>query len=238
MTECRQPVRQAPVQRWLGSIGLGFGGLIVLCTITDIDLALSARFYTPEVSWHIDGSRGWQWLYDWGPAPALGMSVGACVVLICSWWRPAWTRYRRSCLILMLAVILGPGLAVNGILKPLWGRPRPRHVIEFGGTKAYRPWWQPNGIGRGSSFPSGHASIGFVMITGAVLVPPSYGRLRHVAIGSAVAYGFLMGIGRIVQGGHFMSDVLWSGLIVVLITYILWQTLPQDVMGQPLPERL
>lgn len=219
---------------WLGGIGLGFGVLIVLCTAADIDLALSAWFYTPETGWREAEAWIWRWLYDLGPVPALGMSVGAFAVLLGSRWRPAWVRYRRACLILVLAVILGPGVAVNGIIKPLWGRPRPRHVVMFGGTKVYRPWWQPRGIGRGASFPSGHASIGFVMIAGAVLVPRPYGRLRHWAVGSAIGYGFLIGGGRIVQGGHFFSDVLWSGLIVVLITYALWRTLPSAVMGPSL----
>lgn len=225
---------QTHARGWLRGIGLGFGGLIVLCTFVEADLVLSAWFYTPEVGWREGEAWVWRWLYDVGPVPALGMSVGAFAVLLGSRWRPAWVRYRRACLILVLAVILGPGVAVNGMIKPLWGRPRPRHVEMFGGTKVYRPWWQPQGIGRGSSFPSGHAAIGFVMISGAVLVPPSYGRWRHWAVGGAIGYGFLMGGGRIAQGGHFFSDVLWAGLIVVLITYVLWRTLP-SAMGLPLP---
>ncbi len=222
-------------QGWLKSIGLGFGVLIVLCTAMQADVALSERFYAPGVGWRDAEAWGWRWLYDFGPFPAIGMATGALAVLIGSRWRAAWVRYRRTCLILLLAVILGPGLAVNGLIKPLWGRPRPRHVVMFGGTQPYCPWWRPQGIGRGSSFPSGHASIGFVMIAGAVLVPLPYRHLRRWAVGSAIAYGFLMGCGRIAQGGHFFSDTLWSGLIVVLVTYALWRTLPSDIMGLHLP---
>lgn len=69
------------------------------------------------------------------------------------------------------------------------------------------------------------------MVAGAVLIPRRYGPWRHAMIGAALGYGLLMGCGRIVQGGHFVSDVLWSGVIVVLITYLLWRTL----LARPLP---
>ncbi len=220
-------------QWWLRGIGLGFGGLIVLCTAVDVDLALSAWFYTPDVGWR--DAAAWRWLYDFGPIPALVMSLGALAILIGSRWRPAWVGYRRTCCILVLAVLLGPGLAVNGLIKPLWGRPRPRHVAMFGGANAYRPWWQPYGIGRGSSFPSGHASMGFVMIARAVWVPRSKRGLRRWAIGGAIGYGVLMSCGRIAQGGHFFSDVLWSGLIAVLISDVLCRMLSSDVIGHALP---
>ncbi len=216
---------------WLWGITLGFGALIGLCTVTDIDLALSARFYAPDTGWRYAEAWGWRWLFEFGLRPAIVMASVAFVVLIGSWLRPPWRRYRRACLVLVLAVALGPGVVVNSILKPYWGRPRPRHVAMFGGSQVYHPWWRPGGPGSGKSFPSGHASMGFVMVAGAVLIPRSYRRLRHGAIGAAISYGLLMGCGRIVQGGHFFSDVLWSGVIVVLITYVLWQTLARPLPG-------
>lgn len=222
-------------QWWLRGIALGFGVLIGLCTAMDADLVLSAWFYTPDLGWRDAEAWAWRWLYEFGHVPAIGMAVGAFAVLLGSRWRPTWVRYRRTCLILVLAVILGPGMAVNTIIKPLWGRPRPRHVEQFGGAQLYRAWWQPNGAGRGSSFPSGHASIGFVMIAGAVSV--SHRRWRGWATGGAIGYGFLMSCGRVAQGGHFVSDTLWSGLIVVCITYALWQTLPSDIVGPPFTRR-
>lgn len=216
---------------WLWSSLLGFGGLIGCATVTDIDLALSARFYAPDVGWRYAEAWVWQWLFEFGLRPAIAMAIAALVVWIGSWLRPGWASYRRACLVLVLTVTLGPGLVVNGILKPYWGRPRPRQVVMFGGAQAYHPWWRPGGPGSGKSFPSGHASMGFAMVAGAVLIPRMYGRWQRAAIGAAFGYGALMGCGRIVQGGHFFSDVLWSGLIVVLITYVLWRML----LARPLP---
>jgi lipid A 4'-phosphatase len=71
------------------------------------------------------------------------------------------------------------------------------------------------------------------MMAGAVLIPQRHGRWRYAALGAAFGYGWLMGCGRIVQGGHFFSDVVWSGVIVVLITYVLWRRL----LARPLPGR-
>lgn len=216
---------------WLWSVVLGFGVLMGLTVVTDIDGALSALFYAPDVGWRYAEAWGWRWLFEFGQGPAIAMASGAFVVLIGSWLRPVWVPYRRACLVLVLTVLLGPGLVVNSVLKPYWGRPRPRQVAMFGGVQAYHPWWQPGGYGSGKSFPSGHAAMGFAMVAGAVLIPQRYGRWRHAAIGMALGYGLLMGCGRIVQGGHFFSDVLWAGVIVVLITYVLWRRLAWPLPG-------
>jgi membrane-associated PAP2 superfamily phosphatase len=205
--------------------------LIGLTTVTKIDVVLSSWFYEPDVGWRYAEAWGWRGLFEFGLRPAILMAITAFVVLLGSRLRPAWVPYRRACLVLVLAVALGPGLAVNGLLKPYWGRPRPRQVAEFGGVQAFRYWWQPGGFGSGKSFPSGHAAMGFVMVAGAVLLPRAYGRWRHAAIGTAFGYGLLLGCGRIVQGGHFFSDVLWSGVIVVLITYGLWRALARPLPG-------
>ena len=166
---------------WLWSVVLGFGVLIGLTVVTDIDGALSALFYAPDVGWRYAEAWGWRWLFEFGQGPAIAMASGAFVVLIGSWLRPVWVPYRRACLVLVLTVLLGPGLVVNSVLKPYWGRPRPRQVAMFGGVQAYHPWWQPGGYGSGKSFPSGHAAMGFAMVAGAVLIPQGYGRWRHAA---------------------------------------------------------
>ena len=40
---------------------------------------------------------------------------------------------------LLLVLILGAGLIVNGILKEDFGRARPRDIVEFGGSKIFTP---------------------------------------------------------------------------------------------------
>lgn len=124
---------------WFWSPVLGFMAFIGLCAVTDIDLALSAQFYVPEAGWHYADAWGWRWLFDYGLRPAIVMASGALVVWIGSWLFRAWKPYRRASLVLVLVVALGPGLVVNSILKPYWGRPRPRHVMTFGGGSGVSP---------------------------------------------------------------------------------------------------
>jgi membrane-associated PAP2 superfamily phosphatase len=218
-TSCRS-------QLWLATIA--FLPLLVLCTVTELDLLLAACFYKPGLqhAWFIADVAPWSWLYRYGEYPALVMVAGALLVLLGSLRRQSWVRYRRRCLFLILVVALGPGLLVNGLLKPGWSRPRPRQIEQFGGSYSYRPWWQPGGPGAGKSFPSGHTAMGYALMAGAMLIP----RCRHVwlyglALGGALGYGTLMGVARIVQGGHFASDVIWTGGLMCILIAVLQQGL-------------
>jgi membrane-associated PAP2 superfamily phosphatase len=196
--------------------------LVILGLDTHLDLFLAACFYDPSApqGWFWGEAILWRWLYHYGTYPTLVLTVGAVLVCLGSLVRHSWVDYRRACLLLVLAVVLGPGLLVNGVLKPYWGRPRPRQVELFGGSLPYRQWWQPGGTRVGRSFPSGHAAMGYVLIAGAFLVP----QRRHpwwrvlVWVG-ALTYGTLLGFARIVQGGHFASDVLWAGGLMCLTVF-------------------
>jgi membrane-associated PAP2 superfamily phosphatase len=215
--------------RWhLCMVTLGFGVLVGLATLLDVDLALSARFYNPALPqpWFLAESGPWLWLYRYGEYAALAMMCGALLVLLGSLVRTAWAGYRRRCLCVILAVVLGPGLLVNGLLQPTWGRPRPRQVEPLGGTQRYRPWWQPGGPGAGKSFPSGHAAMGYILVAGTVLVPCRRRVWPHaLALAGALGYGTLLGTARVVQGGHFASDVLWAGGLTCLTVMVLQKAL-------------
>lgn len=208
----RQEKTRCRVYLWAAT--LGFLPLIALCAIPHIDLALSARFYqaTLQCAWYLEATAPWRWLYQYGEYPALVLACGALLILLGSLvWR-SWVSYRRRCLFLILAVVLGPGLLVNGFLKPAWDRARPRQIEQFGGPKAYRPWWQPEGPGTAESFPSGHAAMGYILVAGAALIPCRRRTWPYgLALVGALGYGTLLGLTRIVQGGHFASDVVWAG---------------------------
>jgi len=51
----------------------------------------------------------------------------------------------RIALFLVCSFAIGPGLIVNGILKPTWARPRPVFVQEFGKQQTFEPWWKSAG---------------------------------------------------------------------------------------------
>jgi len=151
--------------------------------------------------------------------------------------RRAWMCYRRACALIILTLALGPGLLVNGMLKPVWGRPRPHQVQAFGGSRSYQPWWQPGNFGGGKSFSSGHTAMGFVLVAGVFLVPsrrPSW--RRGLALGGALAYGSLVGVARVVQGAHFLSDVLWSGILICFTVATLQAVLPAMLPSDRAPD--
>jgi membrane-associated PAP2 superfamily phosphatase len=111
---------------------------------------------------------------------------------------------------------LGPGLLVNGILKPQWCRPRPCQTECFGGTQAFVGVWGMGSSQRSKSFPSGHASMGFFLMAPAFLL---YRRRPRLAAGFVVlglAAGLALGVTRVLQGAHFASDVVWAGGMVYL----------------------
>lgn len=128
----------------------------------------------------------------------------------------------RAAVFLALTMALGPGLVVNGILKEHWGRPRPVHIDTFGGKDAFVPWYAMDGTCPGNcSFVSGEGALGFWLTAPASLVPGPLGAVAQIA---AVAFAATAGGFRIAFGGHFFTDVVFSGVIVVLIVVLvrLW----------------
>jgi lipid A 4'-phosphatase len=130
----------------------------------------------------------------------------------------AWDR--KAYAYLLLVLVLGPGLLVNAVLKDHWGRARPHDIRAFGGTREFTPALViSNQCTRNCSFVSGHSSVLFYFASFGLLLR---GRRKWIVIGSATALGALVGLGRIVQGDHFLSDVVFSGLFVALVARLLY----------------
>lgn len=127
-------------------------------------------------------------------------------------------------LYLLMAVILGPGLTVNGLLKEHCGRARPCQILEFGGDKAFTcPMRITNECESNCSFTSGHAAMGYYFTSLSYVVPPPYQGIIFIV---GILLGSLIGVGRMIQGGHFLSDVIFSGLIIITINhlcFLIWQ---------------
>lgn len=119
---------------------------------------------------------------------------------------------------LLLTLSLGPGLCVNLILKENFGRARPREIIEFNGTKQFSPAGHyVSQCDTNCSFSSGHAAMGFYFTSLAWIVPL---RKRALTFTLGTLFGTIVGVGRIAQGGHFFSDVIFSFIIVMIINEI------------------
>lgn len=120
-------------------------------------------------------------------------------------------------LFLLLALALGPGLMVNTVFKDQWGRARPVQISQFGGTKNFtRAFIPTDQCSKNCSFVSGHASVGFFLAAFAYC----YKRRFKWWMTIGVLSGSMIGLFRIMEGGHFFTDVVASGLVVLLVNHI------------------
>jgi lipid A 4'-phosphatase len=119
-------------------------------------------------------------------------------------------------LFLIGSFLIGPGLTSNLMLKENWGRPRPNSVQQFAGSAPFEPWWRPSdACKRNCSFVSGEASQAFSTIAPASLAPPQV--RRPLALGGALIFGTAVASLRVVFGRHFVSDIVFAGVITILI---------------------
>ncbi len=185
----------------------------------DIDLLVSGWFYNASAlnPWPLLEKWPWYLLYSFGTWPALALAVLALLLVVAGIFYRQLHRYRRHALYLVAVMIIGPGLIVNVIFKDNFGRPRPRDIIEFGGQQQYHVLLQPDWGNKGRSFPCGHCSCAFYFFVLYFLLKRSKRRwLSFAGLAFGVSYGLLMGIARIGQGGHYVSDVMWSAGFVYL----------------------
>lgn len=195
--------------------------LTILAELHRIDIDWTSRFFDSQKGWYHAQMQPWAALNQYGTLPGLVLSVGALIGFYLSRVQSRWQKYQRSFLLVVLAVIIGPGLLVNSFFKDYWGRPRPEQTAFFGGQWEYRPVFSPGIPGRGKSFPCGHCTMGYAFLTLTVFWKRSR-RLAWAGGLGALFYGSILGMARVVSGAHFPTDVLWSLGIVAMVTTALY----------------
>lgn len=118
-------------------------------------------------------------------------------------------------LYLVLCLIIGPGLVTNALLKDNWGRARPRHIEQFDGPQKFtRVFVRSSECPRNCSFVSGEAAT---IYAGFFALAMIMRRRRRLLFNLGIAAGTASGFVRIAQGGHFLSDVLFAGIFMMLV---------------------
>jgi len=142
--------------------------------------------------------------------------------------RKARYAARKSTVFLLLVLILGPGLLVNGILKNYSiGRARPVQVQQFGGSDHFTPAFVYSGAcEKNCSFVSGHAAIAFYAMSLAWVFS------SRALLAPGIALGLIVGVVRIAQGGHFASDVIFAGWAVYLVCVLCAHALKIRPLGK------
>ncbi len=217
--------------RFIGlTLGFTLAGLIALTVpfwIWPVDLTVQRRFFdSGQGGWFQAKSPVWSALYHFGVWPAIFGVLAALAVFALSFRLPRLAPWRKVAAYFVLCMLVGPGILINAGFKDHWGRPRPRDVEPFGGKFAHERVWTFDGASPGKSFPCGHCSMGFYFLA-AALVVRRWRRALAVA-GFALVFGAAIGAARIAQGGHFLSDVLWSGGFCLLTSLGLYFALGLD----------
>ena len=131
-------------------------GFAVFAIWPEIDLRVSQAFYDHSTGFAIDGNP---------LTEALRMAVWKLAILLCfaAGVGPVLGVAGREVLLparawgfVVVLYTLGPGVMVEKLTKPLWGRVRPAQIIEFRGSLHFSP---PNELAdfrtRNCSFVSG-----------------------------------------------------------------------------------
>lgn len=125
----------------------------------------------------------------------------------------------RVVLFLLFTLGIGPGLFVNVVLKDHWGRARPFRVTEFGGDRRFTAAFVVSDQCKTNcSFVSGDASLGYFGLAFFFIAR----RRRTFIAGAAILAGTLLGLVRMAQGAHFLSDVIFSGVFTFLAAWLLY----------------
>lgn len=199
-----------------------FFALAIFAKAPGLDLLVSVRYYSREAGFFHANDPVVRALYEWTPWIGRGLLV---VLLIYALIAPMVSRWlasrgqaglaqrsigpwRHAAVVALCCALLGPGLLIEGVFKNTMGRPRPVQVVEFGGTQPYHgPFVPGSDPEHHRSFVSSHAAAGFALMSLGVTCGPVW-RRRWLLIG--IVTGGIVGAGRMMQGGHFLSDIIFA----------------------------
>ncbi|MHA1793737.1 MAG: phosphatase PAP2 family protein [Promethearchaeota archaeon] len=208
---------------------------------TPLDLLIAGAFYNPSgpVRFPLGDEYPWKFFNEKDYVFLIIMLLFAIFLLILGLSRRRFRPFLVYCLFSFLSAIIGPLLVVNVFFKGAefgdfyigWARPRPREILDFGGTERFYRVWEPaflDGLrSTNSSFPSGHVTEGamfivifFVFNNIGFLMEVFGGKSKRKALilnivkwsglASSIFIGFMLAISRIAAGAHFASDTLYS----------------------------
>ena len=215
----------------LGRLGLHAHFHILLAVLVlfllspRIDIGTAALFFAPEEGFALANHPVLHHLRMsvWNLTLAM-LALSLAMVLAHPLRRRATLWPTRVWVFSLALLLLGPGLLVNAILKAYWGRPRPRAIEEFGGDHGFTPPFQIDGeCLRNCSFVSGEGggatALALIVLVLAWSAPWRW--LRPLSVALAGLFLIFGAASRVVMGGHFLSDVVFSILLVFLVAEIL-----------------
>lgn len=205
---------------WVFLIGLALA--VPFLVWPQIDLWISSQFYLPGQGFYMEFRPHWRTIYhlvnDVTRAIYISLIVLLLVKLAGRMMKKHFLKKIRTAalLYLSLAMILGPWLGVHFMFKEGFDRPRPREIVEFGGDKPFVPAFHMGSL-EGNSFVSGHAAMGYFLVAFALLAKDK--RSRRAMYLAGLGAGTFIGLIRVIQGGHFASDIVFAGIFTLMVIH-------------------
>lgn len=230
------PSRDLMFRAWLVSVATS---AVIFSAFPGIDLAASRLFWDgtafPFASHpNLQLLREILWFLSMAAMPAA--FVGVTIAVLSG--RSVACLSARCWTFLLSVNLIGPGLVVNAGLKSYWGRARPDQVEAFGGSKAFSPALVPTDQCLSNcSFTSGEAAASMALAIAVLLFAFRLrGRLSLWVILAASTVALVGGGLRLVVGRHFLSDVVFSWLIVIGVALAVGRLLLQLRLSPPVSE--
>lgn len=207
-------------QRWLWASL--FFAVAIFAQWPRLDLVVASQYHTPAGGFVHGNEPLVLAMYHWTPLVGRIIVGALALIALLSPWLAAWMRrrgrgdlahrclgpWRHMAVVAVLCGVLGPGLVVEAWFKNAVGRPRPVQVVEFGGSEPFHGPFEPGpNPAHHRSFVSSHAATGFWLLSLGLTCGPVW-RRRWLWIG--LLTGSAIGAGRMMQGGHFLSDIVFA----------------------------
>lgn len=211
---------------WLGLFALLISLLVF--NFTPIDIIIQDNFYNFETHrWVLDKSAEIPKLIFYNGVKKIYILfiIGLLVSLIFLRQQPIIIHHKKGLLIVLLSCLFVPLLI--GVLKAVTNIPCPKDIERYNGNYPYvtvlseypSTFQQTDRI---KCYPAGHASGGFALMSLIFLF--SSKRKKIIALVSAIALGWLVGIYKMIIGDHFFSHtfttMILSWLLILNINYV------------------
>ena len=222
MTKAGIDSSKLPLSIWIAALASGLCAAILFSVWPELDLQASALFYQANGQFLLVGN-------PLGTIPRvvfIYFFVGFSAICLFGLF---YTIIRRRALgsfdiphwaYLVACLVIGPGILTNTILKDNWGRARPVQIEQFGAGGKFTPALVPStACKRNCSFVSGESSSIFMVFFSLALLLANY---RKWLFTFGILIGSLSGLVRMGMGGHFLSDVIFSGIFMLLTASALY----------------
>ncbi|SIS57963.1 phosphatase PAP2 family protein [Neptunomonas antarctica] len=189
---------------------------IIFTLFSGVDLAVTSFFYNPADGFYLKDIWFNQFIHStFARIHLLWLVLFIISLIYC--WKNKLKAKQKVFLFLIVTMVVGPGLLVNVFIKDnSIGRARPVQIEQFGGTDTFTPAFIYSGqCQKNCSFVSGHAAIGFYAIVLGWIFR------KRIWFWSGFSLGAIIGLSRMMEGGHFLSDIVFAFWSVYFSTLLL-----------------